>query len=737
MLISAGSSRPNRVPARGQESTHGRDHAAEFWRSYIAAGLLIIGLESLVIVDYASLTHAPNRIAIELIALSVGILSLVGAAFGRAISQRSWRAQFCLATYMVVVVILAVCAHLDTGLNSPLLYLLPLPVLFVAVALGPQAVALCSGTSVAAGAAVAITDPHVTHAGNSTVLLAGLILGASVLAVTIARIRHRLQQSERVLLSELDYQARVDALTGCWNHATFYERLDKEVERAIRYDRPLSLAIADVDLFKAFNDTYGHAAGDQALAHIGSVLRAARSTDFVGRVGGDEFAILMPETLAEDAWDVVARLVAEVEDGSDPKVGISVGIGVLDAANRTTRQLFQMADQSMYRSKGSRRRTPADESGADPVAQPTADHAAQVVVEAELRRTSDLVSQTQRELGETTAVLDALLRNAAFGFAFIDRDYRVVQVNAALAAATGIPVERLLGHRVQRVVPHLWPLLKGPLELALADGVRSSGLEVLSRTAPDPDREHVWLATIDPIWVDGHIIGVGIVTLDVTDRLTAERNHEARTVAVVSALARSVDSRHPYTGSHQHRVAEIATAIAVELGYDEFTTQGIRLAATVHDVGTLAVPAEILSKPTSLTAGEMAVVQSHSLVGYDILQDITSPWPIADMVVQHHERLDGSGYPHGLRGDEICLGARIIAVADVVEAMSAHRPYRSAPGLEVALSFVLEGRGTAFAADVVDACVVLGETGRLPGFDDPGLSEATPPTELPPILEAL
>jgi HD-GYP domain-containing protein (c-di-GMP phosphodiesterase class II) len=226
----------------------------------------------------------------------------------------------------------------------------------------------------------------------------------------------------------------------------------------------------------------------------------------------------------------------------------------------------------------------------------------------------------------------------------------------------------------------------------------------------------------------------------VTDRLTAERNHEARTVAVVSALARSIDTRHPYTGAHQRRVAEVATALALELGCDEFTTQGIRLAATVHDVGTLAVPAEILTKPSKLTGGEVAVVQSHALVGYDILQDITSPWPIADMVLQHHERLDGSGYPHGLRGDEICMGARIIAVADVVEAMSAHRPYRSAPGLDVALSFVLEGRGSAFAADVVDACVLLGETGRLPGFDPPGPfinGGRQSPAELSPILEAL
>lgn len=175
----------------------------------------------------------------------------------------------------------------------------------------------------------------------------------------------------------------------------------------------------------------------------------------------------------------------------------------------------------------------------------------------------------------------------------------------------------------------------------------------------------------------------------------------------IQAIAATVEMRDPYTAGHQHRVADLAAAIAREMGLDEEEVHGIHLAASVHDLGKISVPAEILSKPSALTALEYGLIQTHPQVGYDILKNIDFPWPLAEMVLQHHERLDGSGYPQGLHDDEILPGARIIAVADVIEAMASHRPYRPGKGMQAALAEIERGRGTAYDAEVADACLRL------------------------------
>ena len=176
---------------------------------------------------------------------------------------------------------------------------------------------------------------------------------------------------------------------------------------------------------------------------------------------------------------------------------------------------------------------------------------------------------------------------------------------------------------------------------------------------------------------------------------------------VVAVLARAIESRDPYTDGHQKRVANLAAAIAAELGLATDQQMGIRLGSTIHDIGKIQVPAELLSMPRKLSDAEFALIKEHVQAGYDILGNAAFPWPIADMVYQHHERLDGSGYPQGLRGEAIILEARIIAVADVVEAMSSHRPYRAALGLERAMAELRANRGLLYDGAVVDACLRL------------------------------
>lgn len=175
----------------------------------------------------------------------------------------------------------------------------------------------------------------------------------------------------------------------------------------------------------------------------------------------------------------------------------------------------------------------------------------------------------------------------------------------------------------------------------------------------------------------------------------------------MQALSRVVETRDPYTHGHQERVARLAVAIAQEMGLAEERVHALHLAAMVHDIGKIAVPAEILSKPGRLTAPEFEMVKAHAVVGSEILQNIVSPWPLAEIVQQHHERIDGSGYPHGLRGDDILLEARILGVADVVEAMSSHRPYRPARGIEAALKEISDNRGVLYDPEVADSCLAL------------------------------
>jgi len=176
---------------------------------------------------------------------------------------------------------------------------------------------------------------------------------------------------------------------------------------------------------------------------------------------------------------------------------------------------------------------------------------------------------------------------------------------------------------------------------------------------------------------------------------------------VVYALGSAVEKRDPYTAGHQERVAKIAEATARELGRSEEEIRGLVLAGAIHDIGKITVPGEILTKPSKLTDAEMSMIRTHPVVGYEILEKIEFPWPVAPTVLQHHERMDGSGYPYGLTGEDIILEARIIAVADVVEAMSSHRPYRPAIGVDRALEEIAENKGKLYDADVVDACLIV------------------------------
>jgi PAS domain S-box-containing protein/putative nucleotidyltransferase with HDIG domain len=221
-----------------------------------------------------------------------------------------------------------------------------------------------------------------------------------------------------------------------------------------------------------------------------------------------------------------------------------------------------------------------------------------------------------------------------------------------------------------------------------------------------------------PVEISSHIIESGgrklIVSAirDISERKrTAEELRQTslrlqRAIeGAINAVALTTEIRDPYTAGHQHRVAKLACSIGRELGLSEEQIEGVRVAGTLHDIGKIYVPAEILSRPGRLRQNEINLIKDHAQVGYDLLSAIEFPWPVAQIVLQHHERINGSGYPFGLSGDEILVEAKIMSVADVVEAMASHRPYRPALSIEEALLEILQQRGVLYAPEAVDACI--------------------------------
>lgn len=230
---------------------------------------------------------------------------------------------------------------------------------------------------------------------------------------------------------------------------------------------------------------------------------------------------------------------------------------------------------------------------------------------------------------------------------------------------------------------------------------------------------------------DGQLIGRTIVYAMERKSIERERQHTAERMKrvllqTVKAVSLTLEMRDPYTAGHQRRVAQLALAIGERLGLDTERLEGLHTGGLIHDLGKINVPSDFLSRPGKLSDAAFGVIKSHPAVGAEIVEGIDFPWPIATMIRQHHERLDGSGYPDGLKGDDIILEARILAVADVVEAISSHRPYRPSLGIDAALREIQERSGVAYDSTVVEACLkVIRDNGNAVFRDD---------KDLPPVM---
>jgi PAS domain S-box-containing protein len=258
------------------------------------------------------------------------------------------------------------------------------------------------------------------------------------------------------------------------------------------------------------------------------------------------------------------------------------------------------------------------------------------------------------------------------------------------------------------VMPEDYPRVIAELERHIASGNQALTQRYRVKTASGQVRWVEDRVTVRMSDAGGGRYLEGVLT-DVTIQVQAEEGRHQTLVQTVQSLARTVEKRDAYTAGHQRQVANLSVEIGRRLRLDGERLEGLYLGALVHDVGKVAVPAELLTKPTALSEAEFGVLRSHPVIGQDILEGVTLPWPIAAMVGQHHEYLDGSGYPLGLKGDEIIQEARIIAVADVLEAMSEHRPYRPAGKFEAALAELANRRGSQLDPVVVDTCLAIAQ----------------------------
>jgi PAS domain S-box-containing protein/putative nucleotidyltransferase with HDIG domain len=324
----------------------------------------------------------------------------------------------------------------------------------------------------------------------------------------------------------------------------------------------------------------------------------------------------------------------------------------------------------------------------------------------------------EKKLMERERWFSTVLRSIGDGVVATDKKGSITFVNSVAEELTGWKQKETLGKDVtdrfkivmedQGATPKELPFSgegkktkKTFANQAILIGKKKSEVPIDFSDAPIKDEE-------------GRNLGSVVVFRDVSERKQAQeelrRSYERlrRTLdETVQSLASAVEMRDPYTAGHQKRVAELSCAIADEIGLTDDQIEGIRMAGIIHDIGKIYVPSEILSKPSRLDEAEIALIRKHPQVGYEILKGIEFPWPIAEIVLQHHERMLGDGYPSGLRGEDILLEARIIAVADVVEAMSSHRPYRPALGIEWTLEEIRKNRGILYDPIVVDACLKI------------------------------
>jgi len=320
---------------------------------------------------------------------------------------------------------------------------------------------------------------------------------------------------------------------------------------------------------------------------------------------------------------------------------------------------------------------------------------------------SDNQKKTKKSLEEIESVFNHFLEHTPIYVFFKDAETRAIRLSKNYEQMLGKPMDELLNKTVYELFP-----------TDLADNMYADDQNIL-RAGEVFQREEeldgrIYSTIKFPIRIEPRKEYIAGFTIDITENKKIENEYKKlverlRTTlgTIVQVMTMTIEARDPYTAGHQRRVADLARSIAREMRLPVDQIDGLRMASLVHDIGKISIPSEILSKPTKLTDVEFALIKSHPQTGYNILKDIEFSSPIARIILEHHERLDGSGYPNGLTRDDLLIESRILAIADITEAMASHRPYRPGLGIKASLDEIRKGSGVCYDPDAVDACIRL------------------------------
>ncbi len=332
----------------------------------------------------------------------------------------------------------------------------------------------------------------------------------------------------------------------------------------------------------------------------------------------------------------------------------------------------------------------------------------------ELRATIEMAfykSRMEMELRKNRNFLLRVIDTVPNNIFVKDKNGKYLMVNNSLAELYNTTPKEMIG-KTDRELIKKSKIKNEDLENLIKDDINvingKKKILIPEESLSLEDGKKIWFQTtkvpLDSPYDPEVLLGVSV---DITELKNSFIRLQELMEETVNGLVSAVEKRDPYTAGHQRRVSLLANAIAEKMELEKFRSDGLRIAAIVHDIGKINVPSEILSKPGKLTNAEFDLIKTHPQAGFEILSIINFPWPVAEIVLQHQERIDGSGYPNGLKGDEIFIEARIISVADVVEAIASHRPYRPSLGIDFALEEINSKKGILYDESVVETCLAL------------------------------
>jgi diguanylate cyclase (GGDEF)-like protein len=519
--------------------------------------------------------------------------------------------------------------------------------------------------------------------------------------------------------AEVRKAAEVDGLTGCLNRDGLERHLTRLITEAHRNGSALSVAILDLDGFKSVNDVYGHPTGDTVLTSVGDALRSSvRTGDVIARYGGDEFALILPDASERQAAPVLDRVRASISTLEVPGGRITACVGVAErTAGESMKELISRADEALRDAKGS----------LSPGSVRRASRTASQLTPSSNGHSPDRRQQWRAVAGDiglgiaregdsgvsaavAVAELQDVLQLELCSVLQLVSSGRLEVVAEAGPAAPSQPSRDADGGAVGRALREKRRIKGGSSrEVAMPLNIGGRAWGAISCVAGDEPLDDVDVELIADV---AEHLCAAIRTGDLYEQLTQSM------IGTAEALAAALEAKDSYTADHARSIADLAVAVGRELGLSASAIEDLRYGGIFHDVGKIAIPDALINKPGPLTDDEFEVIKQHPTIGAEILAPVPFLYGVRTIVRHAHEHWDGGGYPEGLTGEQIPLGARIVLAVDAYHAMTSDRPYRQAMSHEEACRELRDHAGTQFDPEVVDALLAVLSGGEVPDSSD-------------------